>query len=61
MKLDRLDIPFVVIIIGIILLLVDLSLDSTFGFDISMRPGMWAGVGISAIGLTGLAIGTCTS
>ena len=61
MELDRLDIAFALVAIGIILLLISISVSGKLGIDVSMRPGTWAGVGITAIGIAGLAIGTCVN
>ncbi len=59
MDFDKLDIPYAIIIVGIIVLLIDLSIGGQLGLTIKMRGAQWAGVGIAAIGLTGLLIGTC--
>ncbi len=59
MELDRLDVAYGVIIVGIIVLLMDISMGHQFGITVKMRSAQWAGVGIAAIGLAGLLIGTC--
>ena len=59
MELDKLDIAYGIIIVGIIILLIDLSIGHQFGITVKMRGAQWAGIGIAAIGLTGLLIGTC--
>ncbi len=59
MHLDKLDLAYGLIIVGIIVLLIDLSTGNPLGLTIKMRGAQWAGVGIMAIGLSGLLIGTC--
>lgn len=59
MQLDRLDIPFGIIVVGILLIIINLSIEGTFGFNINMRKATWAGFGLMVVGLTGLSIGTC--
>lgn len=61
MEFDKLDIAYSIIIIGIIILLVDLSVGGHFGFNIIMRPSQWAAVGLISIGITGILIGTCSN
>lgn len=59
MQLDKLDLPLGVIIVGIIILFITISQTGTFGVDIDMRPGLWTGIAFLAVGLTGIAVGTC--
>lgn len=59
MKLDRMDVPLGIIIIGILLVIINLSLDGSFGFNVHMREGTWAGMGFILAGLVGLMVGTC--
>lgn len=58
--IDPIHISLGIIILGIMLLIIDLSINKSFGFDIELRDMQWAGLFFLLSGSIMYSVKTCS-